>query len=163
MENASKTLFIASAVLIGIMVVAVGMFIYKTAGASIEDSMSSMSTTDVEIFNSVYTMYEGEQSGSKIKSLIGTLISNANENVDENFKIPGLYLENKESVKKSFASGIPENGENKPYIDALQNIRTKIDPKHKYWVEFNYQSNGLIDYINISYEKSNLIEPMKRN
>ena len=163
MENASKALVIAGAILICIMIVAVGMYVYKNSGASIEDSMSSISTQEIETFNAKYTMYEGEQTGSNVKSLVGILISNAKTNVDENARIPGIYLENNDNAKKSFNSGIPENGENSAYIDALQGIRQQIDSKHKYWVEVNYQSNGLIDYINISYDKNAIIEPMKRN
>lgn len=163
MENASKALAIAGAVLIGIMIVAVGMYSYSNSGASIEDSMDTMSTTEIETSNAAYTMYEGEQTGAKVKSLVGVLISNAKTNANENAKIPGLYLENKDSVKKSFDSGLPQDGESTLYIDALQKIRQKLDPKHKYWVEINYQNNGLIDYINISYDKSKMIEPMKRN
>ena len=163
MENASKALMIAGAIIVCIMIVAVGMYINSNASSSIEDSMDTMSTTEIETSNATYTMYEGEQTGAKVKSLIGVLISNAKTNANENARIPGLYLENKDSVKNSFDSGLPENGDSALYIDALQKIRQKLDPKHKYWVEINYQSNGLIDYINISYDKSNIIKPMKRS
>ncbi len=163
MDNASKSLMIAGVILVCILIVAVGMYVYKNSGSSIEDSMHTMSTTEIDTSNAIYTMYEGEQTGAKVKSLVGVLISNAKTNANENTKIPGLYLENKDSVRNSFDSGLPENGESTLYIDALQKIRQKLDPKHKYWVEINYQNNGLIDYINISYDKTHMIEPMKRN
>ena len=120
MENASKALMIAGAIIVCIMIVAVGMYINSNASSSIEDSMDTMSTTEIETSNATYTMYEGEQTGAKVKSLVGVLISNAKTNANENARIPGLYLENKDSVKNSFDSGLPENGDSALYIDALQ-------------------------------------------
>ena len=160
MENASKSLLIAGSILICIILVAVGMYIYNTSGTKIQSSMDSMSTQELETFNIKYTMYEGEQTGANIKSLIGVLTSNASTNEDETTKIPGVCLENNNEI---ISSSIPKNGEITSYLDSLQKIRQCLENKHKYWVEVNYQKNGLIDYINISYDKNHLIEPMKRN
>ena len=41
--------------------------------------------------------------------------------------------------------------------------KQKLENKHRYWVEVSYQKNGLIDYINVSYDKDHVIEPMSRN
>ncbi len=160
MENASKSLLIAGSILLCILLIAAGMFIYNTSGATIQTSMASMSTEEIEAYNIKYTMYEGEQTGANVKSLVGVLISNASTNEDENTKIPGLYVENKKEV---LDSSVPENGEISTYLDSLQSIRQSLENKHKYWVEVSYQKNGLIDYINISYDKTRVIEPMSRN
>lgn len=160
MENASKALLIAGSILVCILIVAVGMFIYNSSGSSIQSSVSTMSTSEIEAYNVKYTMYEGEQTGANIKSLVGVLVSNASTNEDENDRIPGLCLEYE---KDTMDSGIPENGETSTYLDALQDIKHNLENKHKYWVEVSYQKNGLIDYINISYDKANVIEPMSRN
>lgn len=160
MENSSKALLIAGSILVCILVIAVGMYIYNTSGSSIQASVSSMSTSEIEAYNVKYTMYEGEQTGATVKSLVGVLASNASTNEDENTKIPGLYFEyNKEFMD----SGIPENGETSIYLDELQKIKHNVQNKHKYWVEVSYQKNGLIDYINVSYDKEHVIEPMSRN
>lgn len=160
MENASKSLLIAGSILVCILIIAVGMYIYNTSGTSIQTSVSTLSTSEKEAYNVKYTMYEGEQTGANVKSLVGVLASNVSANEDENTKIPGLYFEyNKEFLD----SGIPENGETTEYLDKLQEIKNNLQNKHKYWVEVNYQKNGLIDYINISYDKANVIEPMSRN
>ncbi|MBR3614269.1 MAG: hypothetical protein IKL55_03730 [Clostridia bacterium] len=162
MENSSKALIIAGALLISILIIAVGMFVFNGANSSITDTMSAMSTQEIETFNAKYSIYEGEQTGSNVKSLIGVLISNSNSNKDENIKIPGVYFEEKGNSKFK-NSGLPENGENSTYIEALQNIKLSIENKHKYWIEVSYQNNGLIDYINISYDKNKIIKPMSRN
>ena len=160
MENSSKALLIAGSILVCILVIAVGMYIYNTSGSSIQASVSTMSTSEIEAYNVKYTMYEGEQTGATVKSLVGVLASNASTNEDENTKIPGLYFE----YNKDFMdSGIPENGETSIYLDELQKIKHNLQNKHKYWVEVSYQKNGLIDYINVSYDKEHVIEPMSRN
>lgn len=160
MENASKSLLIAGSILVCILIIAAGMYIYNTSGSSIQTSVTTMSTSEIEAYNNKYIAYEGEQTGSNIKSLVGVLASNVSLNEDENSKIPGLYLE---KDKKMMDSGIPENGETSNYLDILQDIKRNIESKHRYWVEVSYQKNGLIDYINISYDKNHTVEPKSRN
>ena len=47
MENASKALLIAGAILLAILIIAIGMFIYNSAQSTINNSMQSMSTQEV--------------------------------------------------------------------------------------------------------------------
>ena len=162
MENSSKALLIAGAIIICVLLVTVGLFTYNRAGTSINDSMMAMSISEIEAHNAEYIMYDGEQTGSNVKSLIRIIISNANLNKDEVTQIPGVYFEDIENGE-NIDSGLPENGDSTTYLEELQTIQSSIDAKHKYWIELNYQKNGLIDYINISYDSNKLIEPMKRS
>ena len=50
MENASKALLIAGAILLCILIIAIGMFIYNSAQGTIVSSMNSLSTQEVEAF-----------------------------------------------------------------------------------------------------------------
>ena len=159
MENGSKALLIAGAMLLCIVIVAVGMYIFNDSNNAITDSMAAMSTQEIDAHNTKYIMYEGKQSGANIKSLVGILISNSNVNKDEPSKVPGIYIEIDNDCKDS---GIPESGNNTSYISALENIRSHVTTKHDYWVEVTYQSNGLIDYLNISYDSNDLIDTMSR-
>lgn len=159
MENSSKALLVAGAMLVCILLVAVVMFVSNGSQGTINDAMSSMSTQEIDAFNMQFTMYEGEQTGANIKSLVGTLISNSNTNQDEVSKIPGVYFESKDS---NLDSGIPESGNTSNYIKELEEIKKNVDTKHKYWIEITYQDIGIIDYINISYDKSDMLEPMYR-
>lgn len=159
MENVSKALLIAGAMILCIVIVAVGIYIFKDSNTTITDSMTSMSTQEIDAHNTKFLMYEAKQSGANIKSLVGILITNSNSNKEENARIPGVYIENEND---SDDSGIPENGKNSSYIAALENIRNNVVLKHDYWVEMTYQDNGLIDYINIYYDKNNIDESMSR-
>ena len=55
MENASKALIIAGAILISILIIAIGMYIYSSSTSSIENAISSMNTQEVQAFNATWT------------------------------------------------------------------------------------------------------------
>lgn len=92
MENASKALLIAGAILLCILIIAIGMFIYNSAQSTITDSLTSMSTQEIDAFNNQFVSYEGSQTGSNIKALMGRLIGNADTYRDEPAKIPVYIL-----------------------------------------------------------------------
>lgn len=158
MENASKALLIAGAILLCILIIAIGMFIYNSAQSTITDSMTSLSTQEIDAFNNQFLSYEGYQTGSNIKALMGRLIGNADTYRDEPAKVPQVYINqlsntNKNNVDATFDlndAGLPQN-----YINNLGTIRNRVETKHEYYVEMNFQDNGLIDYIVISYDATN--------
>lgn len=149
-----------SAIATAVLVVSVGIFIYNSASSTIADSMDTLSTQEIEVFNNQFASYEGEQTGSNVKALIGRLISNANIYIDEPSKVPQVYIdqlseEDTESVEIIFLED--DAGDVTEYISALGKIRNKIETKHTYFIEITYQSNGIIDYIQISYNPENPI------
>lgn len=85
MENASKALLIAGAVLIVIVLISVGMLIVNQA-SSVTDQASDLTTGQaVDTFNTQFQNYAGVQKGSSIKSLLSSIsTSNAtNENTSK--------------------------------------------------------------------------------
>lgn len=155
MENASKALLIAGAILLCILIIAIGMFIYNSASSTITDSLTSMSTQEIDAFNNQFTGYEGAQTGSNVKALMGRLIANADTYRDEPAKVPQVYINQLSNTKKNYIrasfiandAGYPQN-----YITYLGKIRNSVETKHEYWIEINFQDNGIIDYITISYD-----------
>lgn len=85
MENASKALLIAGAILIAILLIAIGMMVFNSANSTIKTATSNMSQQDKTAFNQQFSVYEGTKSGSVTKQLI-ELIS-TNNSVAENSKI----------------------------------------------------------------------------
>ncbi|MBR3882319.1 MAG: hypothetical protein IKJ36_03520 [Clostridia bacterium] len=154
MENASKALLIAGAILISILIIAIGMFIYNSAQSTINNSMQSMSTQEVQAFNNEFMSFEGKQSGSNIKAMIGTLIANANTYRDEPSKIPVLYFDQVDvgSSLNNVKAVVTKAAEPGDYIKQLNLIRNKVEPKHQYWVSISNQDNGLIDALIVTYE-----------
>lgn len=79
MENASKALIIAGAILLSILLISLGIFIFNQAQDTV--SNSGMSQAEVTSFNNKFLKYEGIQKGSVVKSLINEIaVSNADAN-----------------------------------------------------------------------------------
>ena len=90
MENASKALIIAGAILLSILIIAIGIYIFNGANSTVVNSMQSMTTSEIEAFNNQFLSYDGKQSGSNVKALIGRLIANANTYKEEYGKVPTI-------------------------------------------------------------------------
>ena len=68
MENASKALIIAGAILLAILIISLGILIYNQASGIVGNN--TMSEVDIQTFNQKFTQYVGEQRGSAVRSLI---------------------------------------------------------------------------------------------
>ena len=75
MENASKALIIAGAILLAILLISLGIMIYNQAQNTVNNS--GMSQAEIQAFNNKFTKYEAasEQPGSVVKSLVNEAIS----------------------------------------------------------------------------------------
>ncbi len=151
MENASKALLIAGAILLCILIIAIGMFIYNSASSTITDSLTSISTQEVEAFNNQFISYEGVQTGSNIRALMGRLIANADTYADEPTKVPAFTLIDASDAAKYEGIAVTVAGETQDYIDDCGKVRNSAESKHEYYVIINYQKNGLIDQVYIMY------------
>ena len=160
MENASKALIIAGAILLSILIIAIGMFIYTSSQGTINDSLTQMSTQEIEALNSQFTIYGGAQTGAKLKSMVGTLIANANTYKEEPAKLPEVDIDqfsmadkNNNNAKRPATGGDTDELNN--YINVLAEIRNKMENKHTYQVSFGYSNNGVLTSIDIKYPKNN--------
>lgn len=80
MENASKALIIAGAILISILLISVGIIIMNTVNAPAEEVSKQGESTVIQSFNSRFTGYEGKKSGSALKNLSSDVrVSNAQD------------------------------------------------------------------------------------
>ena len=70
MENASKALIIAGAILISILLITLGIIVYNGSRSTIDESMGSMDETTVTMTNSKISQYEGNKvSASNVRAL----------------------------------------------------------------------------------------------
>ena len=76
MENASKALIIAGAILISIVLIAVGVMVVNGANGAIDTAIGQMSDSEKTIFNQKFESYEGNQKGSSVKSLLSAIEAN---------------------------------------------------------------------------------------
>lgn len=73
MENASKALIIAGAILLAILIIGLGMFIYQQAYDAIGNT--GIDEQKVNAHNSRFLNYEGVQSGSSVRTLLNNIIN----------------------------------------------------------------------------------------
>ncbi len=168
MENASKALLIAGAILLAILIIAIGMFIFTSAQSQVNDALTDMSSQQIEAFNSNFSSYDASQVGSQVKSLLGRLIANGNTYTEEPAKVPTVVFTDKTGdpdkggdgkvsdtcTDKSFGKIAYTNSDASQmnnYINALGKARNFISTKHKYYVEFGYTETGLISSVVIYY------------
>lgn len=91
MENASKALLIAGAILIVILLIAVGMMVYRGAQGSIQKAIGSMSSTEKDIHNSQFEPFVGTKvSGSNVRSLLSKMITNNSDDNNVQVKLKGI-------------------------------------------------------------------------
>lgn len=86
MENASKALIIAGAILLAILLISLGILIYNQAQDTV--SNSGMDQAAISAFNNKFLKYEGtSQSGSVVKSLINEVIASNSDSSTPAIKI----------------------------------------------------------------------------
>ena len=142
MENASKALIIAGAILISILIIAIGMYIYTNSESSIRNATSQMSTQEKSAFNQTWYTYEGSQLGSNCRALIAQIISSNSTNVNEASKLISLDVDGEKVT--------PEV--NNIQSEAMTELRNTIDLRHTYTVTTNQnETTGLVDEIVITY------------
>lgn len=73
MENASKALLIAGAILICIVLISVGMLVLNST-TDVTDQVGDITTSQAaQSFNSNFTGYAGTQKGSSVRQLLGAV------------------------------------------------------------------------------------------
>lgn len=106
MENASKALIIAAAILIAILLISVGVYVVGVAQEQINNS--DMSSIELETFNQKFTKYLGNQKGSAIRTMVQEAMAynNSDQASDETMiSITGL-------VTLSAAANVQPNYDN---------------------------------------------------
>lgn len=148
MENASKALIIAGAILLSILIIAIGMYIYNSSQNSIQTAGSQISAQEIQSFNQTWEMYEGTQTGSNIRALISKMSSNAKANEEEESRLPDLYYEATSAGNGCEVTSTIEDIN----IQGFNTARTSIQARHTYRVTLVTSSTtSLISGILITY------------
>lgn len=130
MENASKALIIAGSVLIAILVISLGLLIFKSTSGTTDQTQELGKTLEVQQFNSQFLKYCGDSvKGSQVRTLCEVIIAH-NANSDNKVTI---------NYSNSTASQISD-------------IRNKIKTNQNYAVKQDVNDSGLIYNINIPVE-----------
>jgi len=151
MENATKGLMIAGAILIAIVLIGIGVFLVSQAQGWITQGGQQFSDMEKSAFNSQFENYEGLQTGANVKALITKINTNNLQCAED-----GTLNEKGISIVYSAASStsIP-NGvsvENVTTFDSTNtiSIRTDINSGKRYKVSLSYSDSGLVDKVTIA-------------
>ena len=125
MENASKALIIAGAILLSILLISLGIMVYNNAKGTVNDA--NLDSESIQTFNTKFTQYGGTQRGTALNSLIDTAISSNGTNTlhPVKFKVGSPLAEKK-----------PEDMERYSTTDSKK-------------VTFSYDASGYVQYITI--------------
>ena len=86
MENASKALIIAGAILLAILIISLGIMIYQQASGVVNNN--SMTEVEVSTFNSKFEQYLGSNvRGAQVNALINTVNTNNMSQDDDSKKV----------------------------------------------------------------------------
>lgn len=86
MENATKALLIAAAILVSILVISLGLVVYNMAAETVQGV--NLNDTEIQAHNDKYIRYEGtNQRGSQVNAMLQTVMNNNLDEVDEGKKV----------------------------------------------------------------------------
>lgn len=141
MENASKALFIAGAVLIAILLIGVGMMVFGGAQGGIDEAILQMDATQKKMFNNSFDQYEGtRRRGADVRALIGNIITSNNANQDIDGKIVSILGDTEISASKENLNA-----------DTMATYRASINTGATYTVTVQIEpKTGLITTVTIT-------------
>ncbi len=104
MENASKALIIAGAILLAILIISLGIMVFRQASGVIDSN--AMDEVAVSSFNEKFQQYVGENiRGANVNALIQTVVQNNLTNSDDTSKQVSVTFDssNKGQIKSTSA------------------------------------------------------------
>lgn len=138
MENASKALIMAAEILIGVMIISIGVYLFSTMGEYSADTTAQMQEAQISQFNNQFLKYYGTQAidngkTEPIKCTIHDIIGLAN-------------LAKKINAENGYSDEIPTS-----------------NPDTTYYIQIDIKI-GVKTYYNIeTYEQSKLLNLLKDN
>lgn len=147
MENASKALIIAGAILLAILIIGLGMFIYNQAADTLDGAQ--LDGQKVDSYNREFLQYEGTKQGSQVKTLLNN-IKTHNRNAEDASQVIIATEEEYESNAKVSA---PSQESKEDVDDGISGI--KILSAKTYNITFAYDpDSGYVTAVGITEKTS---------
>mgnify|MGYP004489331069 CR=1 FL=1 len=152
MENATKALLIAAAVLIAIILISLGVSIVNSAQDQINQSSNALNSAEIESFNSKFRSYEGAAvSGTKVRTLARAVIQNNQSQDDDSRKVVMRLVSSNDIQDLSQLSGTSGNSVlDKDTSEVPTSGDNSIATGNRYIVKCKTDNSGLIKYIFIA-------------
>jgi len=148
MENASKALIIAGAILLSISIIGIGMYVFSQASEAMEGA--GLSEEQIATYNGDFERYQGTQKGANVRSLCDKVRNHNLANVDDPSKQIILMTGSAAGIVEA-PSAAGEAGTTAVDINA---IKTTVLTGKTYTIDFGYDTNsGLIVAIGITVKQ----------
>ena len=132
MENASKALIIAGAILLAILLISLGLIVFRNASGTINNA--NLNKEEIQAFNYQFEAYIGSnKSAAEIRSMFQTVIASNGANADSKVAVEAA----KDVITDKKIEGNPTT------------IPT-ITAANKYTVTPSYAASGLINKLTIT-------------
>lgn len=141
MENASKALIIAGAILLSILIIGIGVFIYNQAAGTIKKA--NLSSQEISQYNSEFTAYEGENiSGTQAMALCDLVKQHNLANQTD--------LSKQIEVVSQAATDKDSDSFNATQTATATNVKKSLRSGYTYTISFGYDSKtGFVTQIGI--------------
>ena len=140
MENASKALIIAGAILLSIAIIGIGMAVFSMANESM--SNANLSQQEIDSYNATFMRYEGVQNGSTVKTLLNTIRTHNQTNSNDASK--QIVVKSNTELTGDIVSDDSATGTTSAEINTARN---SVVAGTRYKVTFSYTSTGMIKEI----------------
>ena len=105
MENASKALIIAGAILLAILIISLGIMIYNQASGVVNNN--AMNEVDISTFNNKFTQYEGTNvRGAQVKALVQQVVTNNISNSEDSSRQVSVNIDGTQTDTPTSASSL---------------------------------------------------------
>ena len=155
MENASKALIIAGAILLSIAIIGVGMFVFNAVSETITGSVD-MSDQEVNAYNQDFVNYEGTRRGNLVRTLCDT-VRNHNNSEGANDASRLIAVEKASSIPTDTTFPAPtEANATGTTASEINNVKSGILSGKTYEVTLLYDpDSGMVTKVVITDAQSN--------
>lgn len=152
MENASKALIIAGAILLSILIIGLGMFIYQQAAGAMKDT--GLSDQEIQAFNQKFQQYEGTQKGTQVQALCELVKTHNLSKTDDISQQVMIQWDTEVDATGDSSSVLSDSVDTDDTVAAATEAKAKIRAAYTYNITFtNDKSSGKIYQIGIKQIK----------
>lgn len=146
MENASKALIIAGAILLAILIIGIGMVVYTRAASTLTGT--DMSEHQIAAYNSDFEAYEGGNvSGSDVRALVNKIVAHNRNNSNDASLIIQISEDGSTNNKTATiysGTGVPTGTQYQTSHYKAANsykVTMRYEPKSNYITEIDIKDN----------------------
>lgn len=147
MENASKALIIAGAILLSILIIGLGMFIYTQASNAM--GKANLDSEKAQAYNAEFLQYNGTISGSNARALYSNIENHNRVNFDDPSQQIVLVINDTAATSVTPVTTPVET----PDTNATMSANT-LRAGNTYYVYFQYNRSGYITQCTITKLKN---------